>query len=86
MVMSDIQLYSGGPLNKAAGDYLTSQGVTVFILYGASVPFHLLAFFLHSLIWQYRSEAGIMSTVLPGQHIYSKSPSECEGTLSVLYM
>ncbi|KAJ7894322.1 hypothetical protein B0H14DRAFT_802925 [Mycena olivaceomarginata] len=29
-------LYSGGPLNKAAGDYLASQGVTVFILYGAS--------------------------------------------------
>ncbi|KAJ7083262.1 hypothetical protein C8R44DRAFT_822628 [Mycena epipterygia] len=29
-------LYGGGPLNKAAGDYMTSQGVSVFILYGSS--------------------------------------------------
>ncbi|KAJ6583069.1 hypothetical protein DFH09DRAFT_978909 [Mycena vulgaris] len=29
-------LYGGGPLNKAAGDYMTSQGVSIFILYGSS--------------------------------------------------
>ncbi|KAJ7448015.1 hypothetical protein FB451DRAFT_1289566 [Mycena latifolia] len=29
-------LYGGGPLNKAAGDYMTSQGVSIFILYGCS--------------------------------------------------
>ncbi|KAJ7233038.1 hypothetical protein C8J57DRAFT_1090832 [Mycena rebaudengoi] len=29
-------LYGGGPLNKDAGDYLTSQGVSIFILYGSS--------------------------------------------------
>lgn len=29
-------LYGGGPLNKAAGDFMTSQGVSIFILYGSS--------------------------------------------------
>ncbi|KAJ7193924.1 hypothetical protein GGX14DRAFT_378403 [Mycena pura] len=29
-------LYGGGPLNKHAGDYMTSQGVSIFILYGSS--------------------------------------------------
>ncbi|KAF8161947.1 hypothetical protein K438DRAFT_1909851 [Mycena galopus ATCC 62051] len=29
-------LYGGGPLNKQAGDYMTSQGVSIFILYGSS--------------------------------------------------
>ncbi|TFK38857.1 hypothetical protein BDQ12DRAFT_629926 [Crucibulum laeve] len=29
-------LFGGGPLNKAAGDYMTSQGVSVFILYGST--------------------------------------------------
>ncbi|KAJ7769931.1 hypothetical protein B0H16DRAFT_1516867 [Mycena metata] len=29
-------LYGGGPLNKNAGDYMTSQGVSIFILYGSS--------------------------------------------------
>ncbi|KAJ6553311.1 hypothetical protein B0H19DRAFT_1263705 [Mycena capillaripes] len=29
-------LYGGGPLNKEAGDYMTSQGVSIFILYGSS--------------------------------------------------
>ncbi|KAF8195302.1 hypothetical protein K438DRAFT_1968611 [Mycena galopus ATCC 62051] len=29
-------LYGGGPLNKEAGDYITSQGVSIFILYGSS--------------------------------------------------
>ncbi|KAJ7087037.1 hypothetical protein C8R43DRAFT_939403, partial [Mycena crocata] len=29
-------LYGGGPLNKAAGDYMTSEGVSIFILYGSS--------------------------------------------------
>ncbi|KAJ7929762.1 hypothetical protein B0H13DRAFT_2652291 [Mycena leptocephala] len=28
--------YGGGPLNKEAGDYMTSQGVSIFILYGSS--------------------------------------------------
>ncbi|KAL6306740.1 hypothetical protein BKA93DRAFT_894740 [Sparassis latifolia] len=28
--------YGGGPLNKEAGDFLTSQGVSIFILYGCS--------------------------------------------------
>jgi hypothetical protein len=34
MVMMSVQLYGGGPLNQEAGDYLTSQGVSIFILYG----------------------------------------------------
>ncbi|KZT01340.1 acetyl-CoA synthetase-like protein [Laetiporus sulphureus 93-53] len=29
-------LFGGGPLNKEAGDYLTSQGVSIFILYGST--------------------------------------------------
>ncbi|KAJ6472708.1 hypothetical protein C8R47DRAFT_1295530, partial [Mycena vitilis] len=29
-------LYGGGPLNKHAGDYMTSQGVSIFVLYGSS--------------------------------------------------
>ncbi|KAJ7325472.1 hypothetical protein DFH08DRAFT_886685 [Mycena albidolilacea] len=29
-------LYGGGPLNKEAGDHMTSQGVSIFILYGSS--------------------------------------------------
>ncbi|KAJ7449028.1 hypothetical protein B0H11DRAFT_2079248 [Mycena galericulata] len=29
-------LYGGGPLNKVAGDYMTSEGVSIFILYGSS--------------------------------------------------
>ncbi|KAJ7464987.1 hypothetical protein B0H11DRAFT_2050421 [Mycena galericulata] len=29
-------LFGGGPLNKNAGDYMTSQGVSIFILYGSS--------------------------------------------------
>ncbi|KAJ7842962.1 hypothetical protein B0H14DRAFT_2779739 [Mycena olivaceomarginata] len=29
-------LYGGGPLNKEAGDYITSQGVSIFVLYGSS--------------------------------------------------
>ncbi|KAJ7229429.1 hypothetical protein B0H12DRAFT_1147826 [Mycena haematopus] len=29
-------LYGGGPLNKQVGDYLSSQGVSVFVLYGSS--------------------------------------------------
>ncbi|KAJ7185924.1 hypothetical protein C8R46DRAFT_388493 [Mycena filopes] len=29
-------LYGGGPLNKTAGDYMTAQGVTIFILYGST--------------------------------------------------
>ncbi|KAJ6629893.1 hypothetical protein B0H10DRAFT_1775629 [Mycena sp. CBHHK59/15] len=29
-------LYGGGSLNKQAGDYMTSQGVSIFILYGAT--------------------------------------------------
>ncbi|KAF8216298.1 hypothetical protein K438DRAFT_1796975 [Mycena galopus ATCC 62051] len=29
-------LYGGGPLNKQAGDFMTSQGVSIFILYGSS--------------------------------------------------
>ncbi|KAF7374105.1 Acetyl-CoA synthetase-like protein [Mycena sanguinolenta] len=29
-------LFGGGPLNKEAGDYMTSQGVSIFILYGSS--------------------------------------------------
>ncbi|KAJ7449030.1 hypothetical protein B0H11DRAFT_2079260 [Mycena galericulata] len=29
-------LYGGGPLNKAAGDYMTSEGVSIYILYGCS--------------------------------------------------
>ncbi|EPQ59006.1 acetyl-CoA synthetase-like protein [Gloeophyllum trabeum ATCC 11539] len=29
-------LTGGGPLNKECGDYLTSQGVSIFILYGAT--------------------------------------------------
>ncbi|PPR02158.1 hypothetical protein CVT26_012119 [Gymnopilus dilepis] len=29
-------LFGGGPLNKAAGDYLTSWGVSIFILYGST--------------------------------------------------
>ncbi|KAF7328516.1 Acetyl-CoA synthetase-like protein [Mycena venus] len=29
-------LYGGGPLNKEAGDYMTSQGVSIFILYGSA--------------------------------------------------
>lgn len=29
-------LYSGGPLNKELGDYITSQGVSIFMLYGAT--------------------------------------------------
>ncbi|KAJ7648213.1 hypothetical protein DFH06DRAFT_1050166 [Mycena polygramma] len=28
-------LYGGGPLNKAVGDYITSQGVSIFQLYGS---------------------------------------------------
>jgi hypothetical protein len=30
-----LKLYGGGPLNKDAGDYMTSQGVSIFILYGS---------------------------------------------------
>ncbi|KAF7358618.1 Acetyl-CoA synthetase-like protein [Mycena sanguinolenta] len=29
-------LYGGGPLNKQVGDYLSSQGVSIFVLYGSS--------------------------------------------------
>lgn len=29
-------LFGGGPLNKEAGDYMTSQGVSIFILYGST--------------------------------------------------
>ncbi|KAK0190677.1 hypothetical protein F5146DRAFT_564151 [Armillaria mellea] len=29
-------LYGGGPLNKEAGDYLTSRGVSIFVLYGTT--------------------------------------------------
>ncbi|KAH9840963.1 uncharacterized protein C8Q71DRAFT_854811 [Rhodofomes roseus] len=29
-------LYGGGPLNRQVGDYLTSQGVSIFILYGST--------------------------------------------------
>ncbi|KAF8990609.1 hypothetical protein BDQ17DRAFT_1433645 [Cyathus striatus] len=29
-------LFGGGPLNKAAGDYMTSQGVSIYILYGST--------------------------------------------------
>ncbi|KAJ6464064.1 hypothetical protein C8R45DRAFT_1025143 [Mycena sanguinolenta] len=29
-------LYGGGPLNKDVGDYMTSQGVSIFILYGST--------------------------------------------------
>ncbi|KAK0491291.1 hypothetical protein IW261DRAFT_1547429 [Armillaria novae-zelandiae] len=29
-------LFGGGPLNKEAGDYLTSKGVSIFILYGST--------------------------------------------------
>ncbi|KAF8200278.1 hypothetical protein BJ912DRAFT_1020035 [Pholiota molesta] len=29
-------LFGGAPLNKAAGDYMTSQGVSIFILYGST--------------------------------------------------
>ncbi|KAJ7131571.1 hypothetical protein C8R43DRAFT_1207614 [Mycena crocata] len=29
-------LYGGGPLNKDIGDYLTAQGVSIFIFYGSS--------------------------------------------------
>ncbi|KAF9471438.1 acetyl-CoA synthetase-like protein [Pholiota conissans] len=29
-------LFGGGPLNKTAGDYMTSQGVSIFILYGST--------------------------------------------------
>ncbi|KAJ7191755.1 hypothetical protein B0H12DRAFT_1039746 [Mycena haematopus] len=29
-------LYGGGPLNKEAGDYITSEGVSIFVLYGSS--------------------------------------------------
>ncbi|PBL02838.1 acetyl-CoA synthetase-like protein [Armillaria gallica] len=29
-------LYGGGPLNKEAGDHLTSKGVSIFILYGST--------------------------------------------------
>ncbi|KAJ7870004.1 hypothetical protein B0H13DRAFT_2557202 [Mycena leptocephala] len=48
-------LYGGGPLNKDAGDYMTSQGVSIFILYG----------FLSE--WEFSSEGSIMSPVLPAQ-------------------
>ncbi|TFY68318.1 hypothetical protein EVJ58_g1099, partial [Rhodofomes roseus] len=30
-------LFGGGPLNKEAGDFVTSQGVSILILYGSSV-------------------------------------------------
>ncbi|TFY65192.1 hypothetical protein EVJ58_g2123 [Rhodofomes roseus] len=29
-------VYSGGPLNKEAGDFMVSQGVTIFVLYGST--------------------------------------------------
>ncbi|KAH9841056.1 uncharacterized protein C8Q71DRAFT_436612 [Rhodofomes roseus] len=29
-------LFGGGPLNKEAGDFMTSQGVSIFILYGST--------------------------------------------------
>ncbi|KAF7352571.1 Acetyl-CoA synthetase-like protein [Mycena venus] len=34
--LSFVQLYGGGPLNKQVGDYLSSQGVSIFVLYGSS--------------------------------------------------
>jgi hypothetical protein len=33
--LSSNQLYGGGPLNKQVGDYLSSQGVSIFVLYGS---------------------------------------------------
>lgn len=29
------QLFGGGPLNKEIGDYMTSQGVSIYMLYGS---------------------------------------------------
>lgn len=33
------QLYGGGPLNKDAGNFLTSKGVPIFVFYGSYVKF-----------------------------------------------
>ncbi|KAF8200271.1 hypothetical protein BJ912DRAFT_921743 [Pholiota molesta] len=43
-------LYGGGPLNKAAGDYMTSQGVSIFILYGSTSRIRLELFQIPRLV------------------------------------
>ncbi|KAJ7204502.1 hypothetical protein GGX14DRAFT_460740 [Mycena pura] len=48
-------IYSGGPLNKEAGDYITSQGVSIFIAYGAT-EFGFISPFLPAKVgrdWEY---------------------------------
>lgn len=57
------QLYGGGPLNREVGDFMTSKGVSIFILYGSYVSSSVS---LHPLSLD-STEGGVMSPIIPGE-------------------